>query len=517
MLLKYKIPVLLFMLFPLSLWAEGEPDGKLRQYRDVMWLENIRFGSTNPVSISDIPFNSLFGLGVGYSLEDGGFRNVDAPRKENDLQVNIFGVKQLKKIAFEGGISYYNEVQRDRKWNSTLFISSRNPFILADSIAGKFNVEKFLLEGGFSLPVSSRVRLGLRAEYEAGSSADQTDPRPDTKSMRFGLTPGADVRLGKEFTLGISARIGWLSESVKYSSVVGGVNHIFFLFNGLGNFYPSAGTAYERKYKGQSYGGNLQFVWEGRNGLSNLFEGGLEYGNEDATDGGAQREFKGGKYKSKLYRLSDRFQMKGDRMVHNITLGMQMQQVDGIWYEQKDEIDDNGSTYWKVVSSSVKHKEDRMSGSVGYRLDVLKDELPRLTLEVEGGYLHSEIKNYPELQKQTFSLINGDARLTKYLNIRNSLLGIFVQGGIRQAGDAALNADGIKLAGEYTRPSFEYVSADYWKAGGGVNLKVPLQLKDFNSYIGAFARYTSCRYAGDFESYKDTSRNRIDFGVDFTF
>ena len=517
MLFKYKIPVLLLLIIPLSLRAEEKRDGKLRQYQDVMWLENIRYGSTNPVSISAIPLNSLFGLGVNYSLEDGSFRNVDDPRKESDLQVNIFGIKKLKKIAFEGNIGYYNQIQRDRKWNSTLFISPGNPFILGDSVAGKFNVEKFILEGGFSLPVSSRIRVGIRAGYEAGSSADQTDPRPDTKSMRFGLNPGIDLRLGKEFTLGISARVGLLSESVKYSSVVGGVNHIFFLFNGLGNFYPNAGTAYERKYKGESYTGNLQFVWEGNKGLSNLFEGGLEYANEDATDGGAQRKFKGGKYKSKQYHFSDRFQIKSSRMAHNITLGMQIQQVDGIWYEQKDEIDENGSTYWKVVSSSVKHKENRMSGSIGYRLDILKDELPRLTLEVEGRYLYSEIKNYPELQKQTYNRITGNARLTKYLNIRKSLLGIFVQGSIRQSGNASLEADGIKLANVYTRPAFEYLSADAWKAGGGINLKVPLPLRDFNSYIGAFTRYSTNLYAGESEYYKNTSRNRIDFGIDFTF
>lgn len=516
MLFRYKIFVVLLFV-PVFLCAEEGMDGKIRQYRDVMWLENSWAGSVNPVSMAKVPLESLFGLRVEYDLSDGNFRQVDEAEKENDLQVSIFGIKKLNKMVFEGNMGYYNQVQYDRKWNSTLFISPQNPFILADSIAGKFNLEKFVLHGGFSWNLSSRVSVGLRADYEAGSAADQTDPRPDTKSMRFGLTPGVAFRLSEQFSLGISAKIGLLSESVKYSSVVGGVNHMFFLFNGLGNFYPNAGTAYERKYKGQTYTGDIQLGWQGRNGLSNFFEGGMECAYEDATDGGAQRKFKGGKYKSKQYHFIDRFQIRRKQWSHNVMLGMKVQQIDGIWYEQRDVIDENGSTYWEVVSSSVKHKEDRVSASLGYRLDFLKEELPDWTLEIKGVYLHAETKNYPELQQQTYSLLTGNARLTKHLNWRGTLFGLFAEGGIQHAVDETLVADGLKLVTVYTRPAFGYLSADSWQAGGGMNVKFPLQMKDFRAYLGAFAKYTARQYAGEDIIYKNTNRNQIDFGVDFTF
>lgn len=207
MLFRYKIFVVLLFV-PVFLRAEEGMNGKIRQYRDVMWLENSWAGSVNPVSIAKVPLESLFGLRVKYGLLDGNFRQVDEAEKENDLQVSIFGIKKLNKMVFEGNIGYYNQIQYDRKWNSTLFISPQNPFILADSIAGKFNLEKFVLHGGFAWNLSSRVNVGLRADYEVGSVADQTDPRPDTKSMRFGLTPGIAFRLSEQFSLGMSVKIG---------------------------------------------------------------------------------------------------------------------------------------------------------------------------------------------------------------------------------------------------------------------------------------------------------------------
>ncbi len=105
--------------------------------------DNIRYTSLNPSRIS---FNSYKNKGVAkldYTIGRGSYRPVDEGRQSNHLKFYMGGIKNLGKVDVSGFISYRNLQEKDKKWNSTLFLNPDNPFVLCDSVASDATTESF--------------------------------------------------------------------------------------------------------------------------------------------------------------------------------------------------------------------------------------------------------------------------------------------------------------------------------------------------------------------------------------
>lgn len=519
MFLKHKILTLFgIALFPVALSASDDADNnRQRQYKDILYLENIRYGIDNPTSVSYSPLNHTADIKIGYNYKKGDFVNIDKSPKEKTLFIDMSGTKKLKKTAFEGGIGYQNTIEYDRRWNSTLYIASDNPFILADSVRSKYNVEKFILNGGFSWDALSFMKFGIKAHYEVGSSADQTDPRPDTKGMRFNITPGLDFKLSEKLSIGVSLGGRLLNEEIKYTNVVGTTNYNFFLMNGLGCFYLQNGTSYQRRYKGSGWYGNLQLIWNNRSFLSNIVSLGIDKNSEKAEDGGTQRLFIGGKYNRTQYNIYDRFSILHENSAHNITISASIHQIDGIWYDQKSVTNDNGQTYWEIVNSSIKHKEDRLEGTLKYRFDLLRHSVPTLTVNTGINFVQSKTTNYPDIYLQKYNNLIINADISKHFSIKKSLLTITFSGNYKFNLSSSLYSDGITLAEQYTIPMFDYLTANHYGIYGKIESKIPLNIQKLQSYIGIYLQGSTQQYTGKSVHYSNTSYNQIEGGIQFLF
>ena len=86
----------------------------IARYDDITYLGNIATGSDNPTYISDIPAEQYSKIGVSYGIGKGGFHNIDESGDTRGLHVSAYGFKKLEKVAFEGGISYYNGAEDER-------------------------------------------------------------------------------------------------------------------------------------------------------------------------------------------------------------------------------------------------------------------------------------------------------------------------------------------------------------------------------------------------------------------
>ncbi len=519
MFLKHTIVTAIgFVLFPTVSWAtENAHDARQQQAHDVLYLENIRSETDNPTAISYSTIDHSTDILIGYGYHNGDFVSIDKSAKVKSLLIDISGLKKMKRIAFEGGISYQNTTEKNRRWNTSLYIAPDNPFVLADSVGSDYSVEKFVLNGGFSWDALAWLKFGIKANYEVGSSADQTDPRPDTKGMRFDITPGLDFKLSPQINIGLSAGARLLNEETKYTNVVGTTNYDFFLMNGLGNYYLQNGTSYQRRYKGSAWHGNVQSVWTGTSGISNLLAIGMEKNSERAEDGGTQRLFLGGKYRSTRYDIADRLSIRRKSVAHNISLKASLHRNDGIWYDQKS-ISDNGEmTYWEVVNSSIKHKENRKEASISYRFDLLRHSVPTLTATANVGITQSETTNYPNEYRQKYSNVVINAQITKYTMLKKCLFIVSASGGYQSNLSASLYATGITLANQYTIPMFDYLTADAYTIAGKIEVKFPLSLKKFQSYLGTYIKSSTQRYVGDSTHYRDTAFNAVEGGLQFQF
>ena len=77
-------------LFPVALSASSDADNnRQRQYKDILYLENIRYGIDNPTSVSYSPLNHTADIKIGYNYKKGDFVNIDKSPKEKTLFIDI--------------------------------------------------------------------------------------------------------------------------------------------------------------------------------------------------------------------------------------------------------------------------------------------------------------------------------------------------------------------------------------------------------------------------------------------
>ncbi|MDE6091054.1 MAG: hypothetical protein K2G41_10160 [Duncaniella sp.] len=505
-------------LSPVSAFAGGEGDNSNSlpeqiQYKDYNFIHNVEDGSLNPVSIIDIPVSQLAILNAGYRWQQGDYHNIDASGHSDGFGVDVYGIKRLERISFEGSVEYFNETDRQKCWNSTLYQSKLNPFVLADSEPSDYDTERFRVSGRVAYRLSSKFVVGVNTVYNVGVMSDEKDPRLETKGMRFVLNPGVSWEMIKGYTLGLTGGLNLFSESSKYTCVATAVNYPFYLMSGLGTYFPQSNSSYTRDAKGTSWfaGGDMRMKFS--DSMEDYLQVTYSHEFESAKDGGSTYQFKGGDYINNVMRVSNRFSITGEGMAHNVSLRAETNDVKGKWFDQKS-VTVNGSTHYEVMSSSIKHKQTLTSFGGDYRLDLLdKAGVPTLTVGIGAGYLSSDTKNYPELYFSKYSLLDVTAGVMKHFRVRNVRLGVGVNGGYVGKLSSSYDFTGLELEKEYTMPMFAYLSSSAYSVNGRVQASIPVGSFIVGAYVDGGT--THCLDAE--EVYKGKNMNRVNCGVSLTF
>ncbi|MDE6353341.1 MAG: transporter [Muribaculaceae bacterium] len=505
------------ILFPFLAFADEEGNNSIVdrqiQYVDYNYIHNIENGALNPVSISDIPLGDITVISAGYFWNDGKYHNVDKSGHVNGLNIDVYGIARLDKISFEGEVGYFNYKERDKVWNSTLFMNKLNPFILADDKPSDYKTDRFVINGRFTYKFSSRFRFGLNADYNVGVMSDESDPRVETKGMRFILNPGVDFDVTDRFTLGATGGINLFSESQRYTCLQTAVNYKFYLMSGLGTNYPYSNNAYSRDSHGTSWFVSVDGKYKISNELANYLT--INYGNESekAVDGGSSYRFMGGDFSNNVLGITDRFAITGSRIAHNIEIGFQTNDVKGRWYDQKS-TSQNGTTVWEIMNSSIKHTESLTNVSGAYRLDFLDNAgVSSLTAGIGLGYTNSDTKNYPELYYRKYSNLSIKANVTKYFNIKKVRLGVGIDGGYDMNLSSSCDLNGIDIEKEYSLPMYYFLTSNAYTVNGRIDGKLPVG----KVILGAYITGGTTRCANAKDMFKTTAMNSFTCGLNLSF
>ncbi|MCM1021193.1 MAG: hypothetical protein NC343_03045 [Muribaculum sp.] len=459
-------------------------------YSDQQYIGNVSDGSHNPVAESYMPITDVADMHIDYLRNSGDFHRADAPGSSQSWLVSFTGMKKVGKVVFAGGLTYDNTVQNDRRWNNTIFVSRYNPYVIGDSIFSKFNRETFKLDGAAIYIPTERLRLGLRARYDVGSSATQKDPRPEIKGMRFTLNPGVDYSLGNH-SIGLSANVGWLSESSTTTVEKTTTKQYVFLFQGLGVYETKDAIGYRRRYEGFDYGASLQFVFNRDKDarVSDFIEVGYTNSYEDAVDGSNASRYKGGKYMGNGVSVKNRLRLRyGDNAYHNIALSGLMHDTKGRWYNQKVTTDQSGNLTYEVINESDYYEGKNICLSASYRYDLLDGSIPKLSASIDATYDKNEIKNKLYGASENYSMVDLVAQVTRRFAIRKSCLGISIKGLYGFSPDGSLNVSSMPstyslVVEKFTRPDYDYLTSGYFGGGASATYSLPLNFSEYNSLL----------------------------------
>jgi len=198
-------------------------------------------------------------IGMKYQIED----------KPNQLMqlgtgVDQFGVSALSfytidpKSAVWGSADYRNGSRKKVRWNESSDYNKVAPYIIADSVGGDLNFEKYVFSGGYAFEKAS-YQLGVFARYSALLEYRAIDPRPKNTTSDLEVGFGISRVLWKDYRVGLDLQLAKYTQTnaVSFYSETG--NAALYHFVGLGNDNKLLyGNKKKALYEGSGYGLGFQ-------------------------------------------------------------------------------------------------------------------------------------------------------------------------------------------------------------------------------------------------------------------
>lgn len=166
-----------------------------------------------------------------------------------------------------GNAAYTNGKRYGVRWNETSDFQLLYPFVMADSIGGTLRYEQYELGGGYAAH-KGRWSYGASMSYRARSEYRTKDPRPKNMVADLLAKVSAGFNIGKKM-LSVSAHAGKYKQTneVAFFNELGASKEYHLL--GLGSeFIRFSGTSNNVYFKGNNFGGSIDWLPTGKYGLS---------------------------------------------------------------------------------------------------------------------------------------------------------------------------------------------------------------------------------------------------------
>ena len=441
---------------------------------------NMRSQSVSATSLGYTPFADLNFAVAAYNYEGGEFHRPDRPSGKSELDLSIREIKTFGKVRASGSLTYLNNREFSRNWNSLIGNDPDNPYIICDAVSDNSSTESFSLSGGatwnFAKGWTAAGKIGLLT----ASLSDTQDPRPKNDISRIPVSLAVEYGFADGWSAGVFGGAELFMSKFTYYLEYGQKAYRYYKMKGMGDFFAfssSENSSAPREYKGATFTAGLNLGVD-KKSFANFTEFAFRSGTENGRDGGSAYEWKSGDYSFTELSLTERFDIKGN-LRQSITLGAKLKLTEGYWYDQKQRTDtEHGNiTYYEVMSRFLNNSLTRFTADAGYLIS------KPASWGVRGGVnFHSESFTHytdgdPRLQSWT--LIGVGAEGFKTFELGNHILDISASAQyILPLGDAAFDTGNGFLAKDditetFVRPIFLYETSAKAKAGIRIDWVLP--------------------------------------------
>lgn len=216
-----------------------------------------------------------------------------------------FGVNSyhsLNNLNLWGDFIFSQKYHNKRNWSDNFEPYNGNPYQVGSNLKGNYIEQTF----DFKVKISShclfhRMWFGLGFDYSIGDLSRTQDPRSKVQFIDLNIIPGIIVNLGKYHKIGASFRYRYRKEknNTYISKAQDSKEYLLYLQEGLGVFKTLYSTYFDRRVKGNYYGGELQYDFS-KEYFSLLITGSILTRNDILED--ANRKCPGD-YASNIYKI----------------------------------------------------------------------------------------------------------------------------------------------------------------------------------------------------------------------
>ena len=188
--------------------------------------------------------------------------NFIRPMEANSTsQINVAtgGFKISKGWAYHVFFNYQKQYDQNLAWSGIANAYEGNPFVWADSSAGNWERDHINASISVATPlIFKNLRAGLTMNYEIGSGARLSEPKPFYRQRYLALQPGVTWQLSPKKSIGIAGKINFLQEENELG-FYGNSNVLLYRLRGFGTFSKSPFVSGERKRTGTDLQANVHF------------------------------------------------------------------------------------------------------------------------------------------------------------------------------------------------------------------------------------------------------------------
>lgn len=231
------------------------------------WFRNSAFVN-NPSASFHMPVDSLLYISTGtsHAQADKEMHLIENGNAFENIYIQTLSFKRTNNMSFFGKANYELSSNKNVRWSNVDNHQMLNPYIIADSVGGNYQREKYGIEGGFSQS-SQNFEWGIRGVYNGSVAYRQIDPRPRNTVSELTIQPGISFKK-RNIYWGIAPSFQRYRQSVEIR--VEKEKKLIYLYSGKGlglynlqlsDFYSS----YSRNYKAETYAATSFIHWQNNN------------------------------------------------------------------------------------------------------------------------------------------------------------------------------------------------------------------------------------------------------------
>ena len=243
--------------------AGGPDDGAALRLRllPALWMD-----SSNAAGLAFSAPERFNTLQAGYDHASGDYRRMQEGVSVSELSFDTSGAMKVGKVQLWGHFRYDNITDTGASFNTLLYdpFDERFLYTAADTVAGQWKKQSYLMEFKAALPVSESLSAGVHVRYNDRIAAGQIDPRAESYNYSVSVRPGLSWRTGRSifglnglYTNTFERSTPTISNSQEIQRV--------FLLRGLGNWVGDqvGGSGLSTMYfRCNTWGGSLQYSLE---------------------------------------------------------------------------------------------------------------------------------------------------------------------------------------------------------------------------------------------------------------
>lgn len=212
---------------------------------------------------------SISEVKVGYnSRSENNAIDIQQGSKDHTFLFEARTYMKHRKSTLWGEAYYNNGCINGINWNETSEQQVVQPYLLADSVGGKMNVERYSFMGGWA-NYNGKLAVGASIGYIAGLYYRNVDPRPRNVTANLDVQAGIGYNVWRGYVLAASLNYKKYKQTnnVAFYSELGN-DKIFHLLGFANDYSRFAGTGIQTYYNGNRFGATVNFHPSNRLGFS---------------------------------------------------------------------------------------------------------------------------------------------------------------------------------------------------------------------------------------------------------